>query len=97
MEEGLIEVPNMRRIASIELISDRIEDETTILTFRHLLEKHGLGEQFFEAVKGLLADRGVTMRLRPIAADTTGPVASATTQGARSKSDVELGDSLSAH
>ena len=40
MEEALIEVPTMRRFAGIELISDRIPDETTILTFRHLLEKH---------------------------------------------------------
>ena len=45
MEEALIEVPTMRRFAGIELISDRIPDETTILTFRHLLEKHTLGEQ----------------------------------------------------
>ena len=36
MEEALIEVPTMRRFAGIELISDRIPDETTILTFRHL-------------------------------------------------------------
>jgi IS5 family transposase len=35
MEEALIEVPTMRRFAGIELISDRIPDETTILTFRH--------------------------------------------------------------
>ncbi len=51
MEEALIEVPTMRRFAGIELISDRILDETTILTFRHLLEKHGLGEQIFETVQ----------------------------------------------
>jgi IS5 family transposase len=42
MEEALIEVPTMRRLAGIELISDRIPDETTILTFRYLLEKHDL-------------------------------------------------------
>ena len=40
VEEALIEVSTMRRFAGIELISDRIPDETTILTFRHLLEKH---------------------------------------------------------
>ena len=45
MEEALIETPTMRRFfAGIKLISDRIADETTILTFRHLLEKHDLGE-----------------------------------------------------
>ena len=51
MEEALIEVPTMRRFAGIELISYRILDETTILTLRHLLEKHELGEQIFETVK----------------------------------------------
>ena len=40
MEEALIEVSTMRRFAGIELISDRIPDEPTILAFRHLLEKH---------------------------------------------------------
>ena len=58
MEEALIEVPTMRRFAGIELISDRIPDETTILTFRHLLEKHELGEQIFEIVKAHLSARG---------------------------------------
>ena len=62
MEEALIEVPSMRRFVVIELISDRIPDETTILTFRHLLEKHGLSDQIVDTVKALLADRGVTMR-----------------------------------
>jgi hypothetical protein len=50
MEDALIEVPTMRRFAGIDLISDRIPDETTILAFRHLLEKHDLGDQIFEAV-----------------------------------------------
>jgi hypothetical protein len=45
----------MRRFAGIELISDRIPDETTILAFRHLLEKHKLGEQIFETVKAHLS------------------------------------------
>ena len=62
MEEALIEVPTMGRFASIELISDRIPDETTILTLRHLLKKHGLGEQVVETDKDLLNARGITMR-----------------------------------
>ena len=62
MEEALIEVPTMRRFAGIELINDRIPDETTILTFRHLLEKHDLGEQIFETVKAHLNARGMTTR-----------------------------------
>jgi IS5 family transposase len=52
MEDTLIEVATMRRFAGIALIPpDRIPDETTSLTFRHLLEKNDLGEQIFAAVK----------------------------------------------
>jgi IS5 family transposase len=51
MEDALIEVPTMQRFAGIDLISERIQDETTILAFRHLLERHNLGEQIFETVK----------------------------------------------
>jgi IS5 family transposase len=32
MEEALIEATTIRRFAGIELISDRLSDETTILT-----------------------------------------------------------------
>jgi IS5 family transposase len=89
MEEALIEVPTMRRFAGIELISDRIPDETTILTFRHLLEKHGLGEQIFETVKALLAARGVTMRQGTIV-DATLIAAPSSTKNKEGKRDPEM-------
>ena len=47
MEEFLIEVPPMRRFAGIQLISGRVLDDTTILTFRYLLENYELGDQIF--------------------------------------------------
>ncbi len=47
MEDALIEVPVMRRFAGIDITSERIPDETTILAFRHLLEKHDLGQKIF--------------------------------------------------
>jgi IS5 family transposase len=62
MEEALIEVPTMRRFAGIDMISVRIPDETTILTSRHLLYKHILGEQIFETVKAHLKDNGMPMK-----------------------------------
>jgi len=62
MEDALIEVPTMRRFAGIDLISDRIPDETTILGFRHLLEKHNLGKQIFETVKAHLKANGMAMK-----------------------------------
>lgn len=66
MENALIEVPTIRRFAGIDMISDRIADETTILTFRHLLEKHGLGQQIFEAVKAQLKANDMVMKQRAI-------------------------------
>ena len=51
MQEALIEVPTMRRFAGIDLISDRIPDETTIPVFRHLLEKYELVSMLLRASK----------------------------------------------
>ena len=70
MEDALIEVPTMRRFAGIELISDRITDETTILTFRHLLEKHWLDEKILETVNAHIAERSMSMRPGTIGAAT---------------------------
>jgi transposase, IS5 family len=41
----------MRRFAGIELSDDRVPDETTILRFRHLLERHELTEAIFAEVR----------------------------------------------
>ena len=54
MEDALIEVPTMRRFAGMDMISDRIPDETTILTFRYLLEENEIGEQIFQTVNAHL-------------------------------------------
>jgi IS5 family transposase len=89
MEEALIEGPTMRRFAGIELISDRIPDETTILTFRHLLEKHNLGEQIFETVKAHLSERGMTMRQGTIV-DATLIAAPSSTKNKEGKRDPEM-------
>ena len=43
MEDLLYEVESVRRFVGLRL-SGALPDETTILSFRHLLEKHGLGE-----------------------------------------------------
>jgi IS5 family transposase len=61
-EEMLYDSDAMRRFAGIELGDDRIPDETTILNFRHLLERHGLTEAIFAEVNAHLADKGVTLR-----------------------------------
>ena len=52
----------MRRFSGIKLGCDRIRDETTILNFRHLLERHGLAQAIFADVNAHLADKGITLR-----------------------------------
>jgi IS5 family transposase len=85
MEEALIEVPTMRRFAGIDMLTDRIPDETKILTFRHLLEKHRLGEQIFETVKAHLSSRGMTMRQGTIVDATLIAAPSSTKNKARER------------
>lgn len=63
MAEGMLyDSDAMRRFAGIELGEDRIPDETTILNFRHLLERHRLTEKLFAEVNAHLADHGITLR-----------------------------------
>jgi IS5 family transposase len=45
----------------LELGEDAIPDESTILHFRHLLEKHNLTSRLFESVKGYLEDKGLLL------------------------------------
>jgi IS5 family transposase len=61
-EEMLCDSEAMHLFAGIELRDDRIPDETTILNFRHLLERHGLTEAIFAEVNAHLADKGITLR-----------------------------------
>lgn len=58
LEEALLESESMRRFAGIDLGEEPVPDETTVCKFRHLLERHGLGEQIFERVKLHLQDQG---------------------------------------
>ena len=49
MEDALYEIESMRRFAGLRL-SDNLPDETTILNFRHFLEKHKFGKCLFETM-----------------------------------------------
>src|SRR3546814_5558442 len=60
MEEALYDSFSMRQFA--KLPGGRAPDETTILNFRHLLEKHNIAEEMFEGVNLLLQDYGLMVR-----------------------------------
>jgi transposase, IS5 family len=78
IEAALIEVPTMRRFAGIVLITNRIPEKTTILTFRHLLEKNEL-----------LSARGMTMRQGTVV-DATLIAAPRSTKNNGGKHDPEM-------
>jgi len=49
-EEALYDSLSMRRFVGIDLGREPVPDETTILNFRHLLERHDLGKPLFDRV-----------------------------------------------
>ena len=46
----------------IDLTTDLVPDETTILRFRHLLEKHQLTEKLFAEVRQLLEEKKLLLK-----------------------------------
>src|SRR5690606_42163071 len=61
MEDSLYEIESMRRFAGLSL-SGPIPDETTILNFRHLLERQKLGEALFKEVNRYLGKQGLMLK-----------------------------------
>ena len=61
MEDLLYEAESVRRFTRLRL-SEPIPDESTILHFRHLLERHELGQGLFEEIKSHLEEQGVRLR-----------------------------------
>jgi transposase, IS5 family len=62
MEDSLYDSESMRRFAGIELTEEAIPDETTILRFRHLLEKHYLTQAIFAQVRTLLEQKRLLLK-----------------------------------
>jgi IS5 family transposase len=61
-EDLLYDIESMRRFAGIELGDDTVPDETTILNFRRLLERHQLTEAIFKSVNELLSDKCLLLK-----------------------------------
>ena len=61
MEEAFFDTPLYREFAQLEALS-RLPDESTILRFRHRLEKHKLVEQILKVVNDLLCQRGLLLK-----------------------------------
>ena len=61
MEDALYEIASMRIFAGLSL-NVSIPDHSTILKFRHLLERHDLARQIFEEVSAWLSEAGVLLK-----------------------------------
>jgi IS5 family transposase len=62
MEEALHDVPLYLEFAGLNSGASRIPDESTILRFRHLLEKHDLAVDMLRVVNDILEAKGLLMR-----------------------------------
>lgn len=87
MEEALYETTILRQFAGLSL--ERIPDETTILNFRRLLEKHELAAGILAVINGYLGDRGLSLRQGTIV-DATLIHAPSSTKNQDGKRDPEM-------
>ena len=91
-EEALYDIHSMRAFCGVELVRDAIPDETTILNFRHLLERHALTKAIFERVAEHLAAKGELLRGGTIV-DATLIAASPSTKNKEQRRDPEMSSS----
>jgi IS5 family transposase len=88
-EDSLYDIESMRRFAGLELAEDAIPDESTILRFRHLLEKHQLTERIFAEIRTLLEEKRLLLRSGTIV-DATIIAAPPSTKNAAEARDPEM-------
>jgi IS5 family transposase len=89
LEDALYESAVLRLFAGIDLGREPVPDETTILHFRHLLEKHALGRKMLNVVNEYLAQCGVRISTGTIVDATIVHAPSSTKNGA-GKRDPEM-------
>jgi transposase, IS5 family len=62
LEDALYDSQALRGFAGIELHRDPVPDATTLLKFRHWLERHDLTMALFDEIGTMLEERGLLMR-----------------------------------
>jgi len=88
-EDALYDSITMRRFAGVSTDADVIPDETSILNFRRLLERHQLTEHLFAEITAHLAERGFVVGKGTIV-DATIINAPSSTKNAEKKRDPEM-------
>jgi IS5 family transposase len=88
-EDAIYDSESIRRFVGVELGEDTVPDETTILRFRHLLEKHDLTAAIFEEVRGLLEEKRLLLKTGTIV-DATIISAPSSTKNRQETRDPEM-------
>ena len=89
LEDAIYDSQAMRTFAGIDLSVEAVPDATTLLKFRHLLERQELTRRIFEAVGALLCERKLLMREGTIV-DATIIAAPTSTKNSRKERDPEM-------
>jgi IS5 family transposase len=89
MEEALHDVPVFREFSKLDDAAARMPDETTILRFRHLLEKHDLAVDMLRVVNDILQAKGLLMKKGTVV-DATLIAAPSSTKNADGERDPEM-------
>jgi len=88
-EEALYDSITMRQFAAVNTDADVIPDETSILNFRRLLEKHQLTERLLTEINTHLCERGLLLGKGTIV-DATIIDAPSSTKNAKKKRDPQM-------
>jgi len=62
VEEAIYDRASFQQFLDVDLISDNVPDETTILNFRHLLEEHQLTQKIFDSINKYLEEKNLMMQ-----------------------------------
>jgi IS5 family transposase len=89
LEDAIYDSYAMRSFMGINFLDEQAPDATTLLKFRHLLEKHNIGKVFFDAIARTLAKGGHIMRGGSIV-DATLINAPSSTKNAEKQRDPEM-------
>ena len=89
VEEAIYDSYAMRRFMRLDFAVEQVPDATTLLHFRHLLEKHRLGEKLFESQNQIFEAEGWIMRGGSIV-DATIIAAPSSTKNATGTRDPEM-------
>jgi IS5 family transposase len=89
LEDMIYDSQAMRNFAGIDLGRDAVPDATTLLKFRHLLEKHELTKLLFDEVNALLSEHQLLMREGTLV-DATIIAAPSSTKNAKGERDPQM-------